>query len=553
MGDDSAVMIPEGYTVLGVLDDGPSGPVTVARPPQGGPPVAIVTVSSPGDDPLFDRLTRLMSLRHPGVAPLLDWVEAEDGLTLVTELVDAVPLRGLLGVTGLLSVEAALVVLHDSLQVIAAVNDAGLPRGDHRPETVALTRRGEVRLLEVGVTTAASPPYLAPEVWNGGPASPASDVYAATAVLVECLSGSPPYGGPEVGEALRDAHLTDPVPVERVPEPLRDLVRHGLAKDPRSRPGEARLVVSELITAAAAYGSGWQRRGRQQLAAAVRPLEFLFPPQRLVAPPPAAGPGAAMVTPPWWRRRTLAAAAAAAGLVLLAVGGGLALRHGGSPPATGRGGNAPGSQSDRAPLVIPGASPTPTPEPTPEPSPSPAASSSPTSLPATPAPTTPPIAPPIPSLLPRPNPGVLMATGVRDLSFDTCTPGSGGYVCPFTVTFDWNDPTGAGGSFTWQIAGTVVTCGNPGTSGSFSFPETTQVPAEAPGAHPSERVSGSLTFTAAPVPTSAGSHSSAAVSLDGGSPSSAPAPFGGSGCRSSRSSSSSSPAASPSGSPSPTA
>jgi eukaryotic-like serine/threonine-protein kinase len=550
MGDDSAVMIPEGYTVLGVLDDGPSGPVTVARPAQGGSPVAIVTVPSPGDDPLFDRLTRLMSLRHPGVAPLLDWAEADDGLTLVTELVDAVPLRGLLGVTGLLAVEASLVVLHDSLQVIAAVNDAGLPRGDHRPETVALTRRGEVRLLEVGVTTAPTPPYLAPEVWNGGPASPASDVYAATAVLVECLSGSPPYGGPELGEGLRDAHLTAPVPVDRVPEPLRDLVRHGLAKDPRQRFGEARLMLTELSAAAGgAYGSGWQRRGRQQLSAAVRPLEFLFPPQRLVAPPPPAA-AATTATPPWWRQRTVAAAAAAAGLLLLAVAGALALRHGGSPPATGQGGSSPGGQSDRAPLVIPGASPTPTPAPTPVPSLSPSAVGTATPLPATPVPTPPPIAPPIPSLLPKPNPA-LTATGVRDLVFQPCTPGGGGYVCPFTVTFDWSDPTGAGGSFAWQIAGTVVACGHPGGSGAFSFPETTQVPPEAPGPHTSQQISGSLTFTTDLVPASAPEHSTAAVSLDSGTPSTAPAPFGGSGCRSSTSSSSSasSPPASPSPSP----
>lgn len=550
MGDDSAVMIPEGYTVLGVLDDGPSGPVTVARPPQGGPAVAIVTVPSPGDDPLFDRLTRLMSLRHPGVPPLLDWIEAEDGLTLVTELVDAVPLRGLLGVTGLLAVEASLVLLHDSLQVIAAVNDAGLPRGDHRPETVTLTRRGEVRLLEAGVTTAATPPYLAPEVWNGGPASPASDVYAATAVLVECLGGSPPYGGPELGEALRDAHLTAPVPVDRVPEPLRDLVHRGLAKDPRQRCGEARLMLTELSAAAGgACGSGWQRRGRQQLAAAVRPLEFLFPPQRLVAPPPPAG-AVTTATPPWWRQRTAAAAVAAAGLVLLVVAGALALRHGGSPPVTGRGGGAPGGQSDRAPLVIPGASPTPSPEPTPVPSPSSSAVSTPTPPPATPAPTPPPIAPPIPSLLPKPNPA-LTATGVRNLVFQPCVAGTGGYVCPFTVTFDWSDPTGAGGAFAWQIAGTVVTCGAPGASGSFSFPETTQVPPEAPGPHTSQQITGSLTFTADPVPTSDPHPSSASVSLDSSTPPTAPAPFGGSGCRSSTPSSSS--ASSSSASPSPSA
>ncbi|HEY0411289.1 MAG TPA: serine/threonine protein kinase, partial [Candidatus Dormibacteraeota bacterium] len=174
------MILPAGYTVLGVLDDGPSGPVTVARPPGGGAPVAVVLLPHPIDPSLTGRLGPLRSLRNRNLAALIDWVETEEGVLIVGELVDGVPLRVLLDTTGLLPVEAALVVLRDSLLAAAAANEAGLPRGDQRPETVLLTRRGEVRLLEVGLTTVATAPYLAPEVWQGGPATPASDVYAAT-------------------------------------------------------------------------------------------------------------------------------------------------------------------------------------------------------------------------------------------------------------------------------------------------------------------------------------------------------------------------------------
>ena len=540
IGDDSGVLLPEGYTVLGVIDDGPAGPMTVARPPRGGSPVAVVLLPHHSGPSLAERLARLRGLRHRNLAGLVDWVDTGEGILLIGELVDGVPLRALLGSTGLLPVEAALVVARDSLLATAAANDAGLPRGDHRPETVLLTRRGEVRLLEVGLTTVATAPYLAPEVWEGGPATPASDVYATTALLVECLGGGTPFGdGGDLG-VLRDRHLHAPIPVERVPEALRGLVRHGLDKDPRQRCTESRLLLLELAAVAGgALGSDWERRGREQLAAAVRPLEFLFPPPRLLG----AAAGAAVPTGARADRRRTVVAITLAAALLMVVGGTMALRHRNasapSAPITAGGG---GERSELPPLVIPGAttpaatataSPAPSPPSTPAPT-TPAATLLPVPLPtatATPAPRATPA--PTPTPTPTAIPAALTATGVRRLSFGHCTAGGGGYVCPFTVTFDWNDPGGAGGQISWHLGGSVVSqttgCSNPRP---FSVAETTRVPPG--GSARSATISGTLTVSVDPSGPAAGpgSQSTAIASLDsGGAPPAGPAPFfGGSTC-----------------------
>jgi hypothetical protein len=518
-----AVILPAGYTVLGVLDDGPSGPVTVARPPRGGDPVAVVLLPHPVDPSLIERLGPLLSLRNRNLAALVDWRETEEGVLIIGELVDGVPLRALLDSTGLLPVEAALVVLRDSLLAVAAANDAGLPRGDQRPETVLLTRRGEARLLEVGLTTVATAPYLAPEVWQGGPASPASDVYAATALLVECLGGGPPYGGGDDLGELRDRHLRGAIPVERVPEALRGLVRHGLDKDPHERCAEARLLLLELAAVAGgALGPDWERRGREQLAAAVRPLEFLFPPPRLLGAVPAAG-GAGVEGHD--RRRAVAAVAVAAALLGL-IGGSVALRHrdvsAPTGPSTGIGGT---SSPDLPPLVIPGATPSPTPRPTPAPT-------LPVLLPTFTARPTP-AATPFPSPTPFPTAAPpLVATGVSGLSFQQCTAGGGQFVCPFTLTFDWNDPGGTGGTIAWHLSGSVVSKTNGCVPMSFRVDETTPVPAGRPGAQ-TAAINGTLTVSSDPARQAAGSPSSmAAASLDGGTGTPAgPVPFyGGSTC-----------------------
>jgi len=62
-----------------------------------------------------------------------------------------------------------------------------------------------------------------------------------------------------------------------VDEPLRPLIARGMAKDPTARPATATALVSELeATAAAAYGPGWEDRGRAQLAGRAAALLLLL-------------------------------------------------------------------------------------------------------------------------------------------------------------------------------------------------------------------------------------------------------------------------------------
>ena len=112
--------------------------------------------------------------------------------------------------------------------------------------------------------------------WSGAEATPASDVYAATAVCYEALTGRRPYEGRTLHE-LAVAHQSLPVPVENVPQGLRDLVAAGLSKDVRGRPQGAFAYLLELeMTAGAAYGADWEDRGRAQLKSRALALAVLF-------------------------------------------------------------------------------------------------------------------------------------------------------------------------------------------------------------------------------------------------------------------------------------
>src|SRR5579859_1168943 len=186
---------------------------------------------------------------------------------------------------GKTTAEAALVVLQGSLLGLAAAHRRGVVHRDYKPENVLIDGAGASKLTDFGIAARAGDSplpagtlrYAPPEQFGGSPATPASDVYAATATFYECLTGRPPFTG-DTAERLLYQHMSEPVPLEPVPGPLRPLVAAGLAKDPGTRPSDGTALVAELrAVAGAAYGPGWEDRGRSGLAAAALLLAALWP------------------------------------------------------------------------------------------------------------------------------------------------------------------------------------------------------------------------------------------------------------------------------------
>ncbi|MEU5537646.1 protein kinase [Streptomyces sp. NPDC020362] len=283
-----------GYTESLELGSGASGRVVLAVHEETGLPVAVKYLSEslrtrPGFVHEFRAEARLLGgLESPYVAGLYEYVESPDGAAIVMELVDGVSLRALLAREGPLDPEAALVILKGSLLGLADAHRVGVVHRDYKPENVLVVPDGLSKLVDFGIAVdtgtrvgvAGTPSYMAPEQWTGAPASPTADVYAATATFFECLTGHKPYSGDNLAElALR--HVDAPIPADEVPEPVRALVRRGLAKDPEERPTHAEAFVSELEAAAgAAYGPDWEERGRGRLAALAALLPLLLPSAR---------------------------------------------------------------------------------------------------------------------------------------------------------------------------------------------------------------------------------------------------------------------------------
>jgi serine/threonine-protein kinase len=295
-----------GYTPSRELGSGASGRVVLARHDETGSPVAIKYLSERlcGDSMFlagFRAEARLLgTLRSPYVVEFYEYVETPRGAAIVMEPVDGIALRALLRQEGSTEPEAALAVLKGSLLGLAAAHAAGVVHRDYKPDNVLIAADGTSKLVDFGIavpsgeagTPAGTPVYMAPEQWTGRPASPATDVYAATATFFECLTGAKPYAG-ETAMELAMQHMEAPIPDALAPEPVRPLIRSGLAKTPEERPASAADFVAELeAVATAAYGEDWEERGQRKLAALAALLLLLFP----LAEPGASGTTALATT-----------------------------------------------------------------------------------------------------------------------------------------------------------------------------------------------------------------------------------------------------------------
>jgi serine/threonine-protein kinase len=266
-----------GYTQLTVLGEGGFGRVVLASHDATRRVVAIKYLHA-SDEASRAQFRHEAAILHrvvsPHVARLYEFVETRDGAAIVMEAVPGASLKDILAQHGTLTPESALAILKGSLLGLAAAHAAGTVHRDYKPGNVLVQPNNQSKLVDFGIALLAghsghsggTPAYMAPEQWQGAPATPATDVYAATCVFFLCVTGFRPFTDTDT-ERLRHAHQYDAPPVDRVPEPVRALVARGMAKDVTARPAGAAAFVKDLEAAAVAgYGKDWESKGWQRLA-----------------------------------------------------------------------------------------------------------------------------------------------------------------------------------------------------------------------------------------------------------------------------------------------
>ncbi|MGX6605285.1 serine/threonine-protein kinase [Micromonosporaceae bacterium Da 78-11] len=208
-------------------------------------------------------------LAHPNVAGVHDFgtspspgrdvpyivMELVEGQTL-SDHIAAGPIDWRIGVRICAEVAAALAAAHAE-QVV---------HRDIKPANIMLTPAG-AKVLDFGIAAVVgsaepdpdgpvmgTPAYVAPERFEGLPATAATDMFALGTLLYHCLSRRLPWHADSPTELVHAQRYLDPDPlpeIEGLPPEVVDLCSRCLSKDPEDRPTAlvAALVLAEAVDA----------------------------------------------------------------------------------------------------------------------------------------------------------------------------------------------------------------------------------------------------------------------------------------------------------------
>jgi hypothetical protein len=248
------------------------GVVHLARDPQGG--LVAIKVLHPNTTESANARLRLARevetmrrVRSAFVAEVLDADVAGEFPYIVTRYVPGPTLEAMVRSRGPLSGSGLRRLAYGTAEALTAIHAAGVVHRDLKPGNVMLTDDRPVvidfgiaqspdatRLTQTGLVM-GTPGYLAPEVIEGQPSSPASDVHSWGATMAYAATGRAPYGGG--GDSFQTIFyriVSGHADLSGVPDPLVPLLSAALARDPSHRPSAGWLSAQASALDLAAAG-----------------------------------------------------------------------------------------------------------------------------------------------------------------------------------------------------------------------------------------------------------------------------------------------------------
>ncbi|WP_051844466.1 bifunctional serine/threonine-protein kinase/ABC transporter substrate-binding protein [Streptomyces globisporus] len=250
-----------GYRLLGRLGAGGMGVVYLGRTDTGALAAVKVTHADQADQPDFRaRFRREVEAARRVVSPWAVPVTGADPDApepwMATAFVPGPSLGEAVRAHGPLPERSVRILGGAIARALAAVHAAGLVHRDVKPGNILLAVDGP-RLIDFGIARATgetgltstdmvvgTPGFLAPEQAEARAAEigPASDVFALGCLLAFAATGRPPFGTGAL-DALLYRTVHDEPDLAGLPEPLLDLVRQCLAKEPAARPTADEIAV----------------------------------------------------------------------------------------------------------------------------------------------------------------------------------------------------------------------------------------------------------------------------------------------------------------------
>jgi serine/threonine-protein kinase len=241
----------------------------------------------------------------------------------------------------------ALSIMRQVCSALQRAGEMGIIHRDIKPDNILLTRRGEVKVTDFGLSrilvgdqpalnltqsgmTLGTPLYMSPEQVEGKPLDIRSDIYSFGVTCYHMLAGQPPFLGSTAFEVALQHVRQAPTPLNEIrpdlPIGFCAVVHKMMAKDPTDRYQTGAEALRDLALLRQQLTSASESADRGETAIATSPANA-FPSPHIT---PYSDPSAVVARP---RRRWLLAAFIVSCVLATAVGGLAAWFERGKGPA----------------------------------------------------------------------------------------------------------------------------------------------------------------------------------------------------------------------------
>jgi serine/threonine-protein kinase len=279
-GERLASALADRYRVENEIGRGSSATVYLAHDLRHGRKVALKVLHSAlgaalGVERFLREIRTAARLHHPHILPLFDSGSAAGLLYYTMPYVESGSLRDRLATSGPLPLPVVLQLATEVASALSYAHATGVVHRDIKPENILLSVTDDPLLTDFGIAhaledaapgeedggrltetgiTVGTPAYMSPEQSAGDePVDERSDVYSLAAVVYECLTGDPPFTGPNA-RAIIAKRLTEPPPSPRarrpdLPASVNQAVERALARQSADRFASATDFAAALTAA----------------------------------------------------------------------------------------------------------------------------------------------------------------------------------------------------------------------------------------------------------------------------------------------------------------
>jgi eukaryotic-like serine/threonine-protein kinase len=204
---------------------------------------------------------------HANIVQVYNIDQAGDVHYMALEYVEGRNLREFLARKGTPDVLLAVSIMRQVAAALQRASELGIIHRDIKPENILLTRKGEVKVADFGLSrvlsgdqpalnltqsgvTMGTPLYMSPEQVEGKTVDCRSDIYSFGVTAYTMMAGHPPFQGTTAFEVALQHVQKEPPPLTAIrpdlPEMLCVIIHKMMAKDPDQRYQTGRELLKDL-------------------------------------------------------------------------------------------------------------------------------------------------------------------------------------------------------------------------------------------------------------------------------------------------------------------